>query len=290
MQIRCGFDITYFCPMPTPMLFLLSVHPTRDADLVTPQRITFDPDVPHREYIDQFGNRVTRLLAPAGPLNLSADFVIADSGAADEYAPQAREVPVEELPDDTLIYLLGSRYCDTESLSSLAWSLFGNTPRGWARVQAIVAYAHQRLTFGYEHARNTRTASEGHQEQVGVCRDFAHLAVTLCRCMNIPARYCTGYLGDIGIPAVDAPMDFSAWFEVYLEGRWYTFDARHNYPRIGRIVMARGRDATDVAISTSFGTAYLNKFTVLTDEVVAGGQRPTPVATAARDPVAQVGR
>lgn len=291
MQIRCGFDITYFCPVPTPMLFLLSVHPSREADLVSPQRITLDPGVASRDYVDHFGNRVTRLLAPAGPLNLTADFVIADPGAPDEYAPTAREVPVEELPDDTLIFLLGSRYCDTESLSGLAWSLFGHTPRGWARVQAIVEYANQRLTFGYEHARNTRTASEGHREQVGVCRDFAHLAVTLCRCMNIPARYCTGYLGDIGIPAVDSPMDFSAWFEVYLEGRWFTFDARHNHARIGRIVMARGRDATDVAISTSFGTADLNKFTVLTDEVVTGGQRPAPLyAPGPENPIAQVGR
>ena len=291
MKIRCGFDITYFCPVATPMLFLLSVYPDREHDLLGPQTIRLDPAVPSTEYIDVFGNRVTRLLAPSGPLNLQADFVISDAGEADTYAPDAREVPVEELPHETLVYLLGSRYCDTESLSSLAWSMFGNTPRGWARVQAIVEYAHNRLTFGYQHARNTRTASEGHSEQVGVCRDFAHLAVTLCRCMNIPARYCTGYLGDIGIPPVDAPMDFSAWFEVFLEGRWYTFDARHNAPRIGRIVMARGRDATDVAISTSFGTAYLNKFDVVTDEVVEGAPTSPFAAQAAqavREP--QLGR
>ena len=298
MKIRCGFDITYFCNTPTAMLFLLNVHPSREKDLLSPQTITLDPGVPLRQYTDLFGNRVTRVLAPAGPLNLRADFMIADSGAVDEYAPDAREVPVEDLPDDTLIYLLASRYCDTEALGGLAWSLFGNTPRGWARVQAIVAYAHDRITFGYEHARNTRTASEGHAEQVGVCRDFAHLAVTLCRCMNIPARYCTGYLGDIGIPPVDAPMDFSAWFEVFLDGRWYTFDARHNFPRIGRVVMARGRDATDVAISTSFGTAYLNKFVVVTDEVVENGAQPAAVApplqpyvpSATNAYVSQVGR
>lgn len=293
MKIRCGFDITYFCPVPTPMLFLLSVHPSREKDLLSPQDLHLDPGTLAREYIDVFGNRVTRLLAPAGPLTLKADFVIADSGQADAYEPAAREVPVEELPDDVLIYLLGSRYCDTESLSNLAWAQFGSTPRGWARVQAIVEYAHSRLTFGYQHARNTRTASEGHAEQVGVCRDFAHLAVTLCRCMNIPARYCTGYLGDIGIPPVDAPMDFSAWFEVFLEGRWFTFDARHNLPRIGRVVMARGRDATDVAISTSFGTAYLNKFDVVTDEILEGSTTPTgtvAVPLSADPPRAQVGR
>ena len=298
MKIRCGFDITYFCNIPTPMLFLLNVHPSREKDLLSPQTITLDPQVASRIYTDMFGNRVTRLLAPAGPLNLKADFLLQDSGLADDYAPDAKEVPVEELPDDTLIYLLASRYCDTEALSNLAWAQFGNTPRGWARVQAIVAYAHDRITFGYQHARNTRTASEGHAEQVGVCRDFAHLAVTLCRCMNIPARYCTGYLGDIGIPLVDAPMDYSAWFEVYLDGRWFTFDARHNYPRIGRVVMARGRDATDVAISTSFGTAFLNKFVVITDEVIENGAQPTPVSPtkaeimsgATNYAVAQVGR
>jgi transglutaminase-like putative cysteine protease len=289
MKIRCGFDITYFCPAPTAMLFLLSVHPDREKDLLSPQEIRFDPAVPTRRYVDSFGNRVTRILAPAGPINVSADFLIADSGLPDEYAPSAQEVPVEDLPDETLIYLLASRYCDTEALGNLAWAQFGNTPRGWARVQAIVDYAHKRITFGYQHARNTRTASEGHAEQVGVCRDFAHLAVTLCRCMNIPARYCTGYLGDIGIPPVDAPMDFSAWFEVYLDGRWYTFDARHNYPRIGRVVMARGRDATDVAISTSFGTAYLNKFDVVTDEVRDGDSPPAPAQGFGQPPAAGTG-
>src|SRR6201999_3521191 len=174
---------------------------------------------------------------------------------------------VDELPDDVLIYLLGSRYCDTEKLSNLAWSLFGGVTPGWQRVQAIVDYAHDRISVGYQHARCDRTASEGHEERVGVCRDFAHLAVTLCRCMNIPARYCTGYLGDIGVPRDPAPMDFSAWFEVFLGGRWFTFDARHNHPRIGRIVIAHGRDATDVAISTTFGAAQLSHFSVHTDEV-----------------------
>ncbi len=281
MKIRCGFDISFTCDFPTPILLLLSVHPSREHDLLTPQQIRFEPDLPSRTYTDLFGNRVTRILAPPGETRFSADFLIRDSGLPDDHAPDAREIPVEELPDDTLVFLLASRYCDTEALSDLAWALFGSTPRGWARVQAIVDYAHKRITFGYHHARPTRTASEGHQEQVGVCRDFAHLAVTLCRCMNIPARYCTGYLGDIGIPPVDAPMDFSAWFEVYLDGRWYTFDARHNQPRIGRVVMARGRDATDVAISTAFGSARLGRFDVLTDEVLdAAGETATQASMA----------
>jgi transglutaminase-like putative cysteine protease len=195
------------------------------------------------------------------------DFLIADRGLPDEVAIEARQLEVGDLPDDMLVYLLGSRYCDTQKLSALAWSLFGGVTPGWQRVQAICDYAHDRICFGYEHARSDRTASEGHEERVGVCRDFAHLAVTLCRCMNIPARYCTGYLGDIGVPVDPTPMDFSAWFEAYLDGRWFTFDARHNHPRIGRILMARGRDAADVAISTSFGAAQLAGFAVTTVEI-----------------------
>jgi transglutaminase-like putative cysteine protease len=239
----------------------------------------FSKDVQARDYRDMFGNTCTRILAPPGLLEIKNDFLIADSGLPDDVAPGARQLPINELPDDVLIYLLGSRYCDTQKLSDLAWSMFGAIPTGWERVQAICDYANGRIEFGYHHARNDRTASEGHQEQVGVCRDFAHLAVTLCRCMNIPARYCTGYLGDIGVPVDPAPMDFSAWFEVYLDGRWYTFDARHNHPRIGRIVMARGRDAADVAISTAFGAAPLAKFVVITEEVPS---------TAAQAPVSMV--
>ena len=182
-------------------------------------------------------------------------------------APDAEQHAIERLPPEVLVYLLGSRYCETDRLSDMAWSLFGSGPKGWPLVQTIVDYAHERITFGYQYARSTKTAFEAHQERQGVCRDFAHLAVTLCRCMNVPARYATGYLGDIGVPPVDDPMDFSAWFEVFLGGRWYTFDARHNKPRIGRIVMARGRDATDVAIVTSFGNCVLSGFKVITDEV-----------------------
>lgn len=267
MKIRCGFDISYNCTYPTAMAFCLSIRPEREKDLLSPQIIKVDPSLPSRSYLDGFGNRVTRVFAPVGETRVSADFLLEDSGELDALNWDAPEIDVQDLPDETLVYLLASRYCDTEHLSDLAWSLFGNTPRGWPRVQAIVDYAHSRIRFDYQMARNTRTASEGHFEQVGVCRDFAHLAVTLCRCMNIPARYATGYLGDIGVPLDPNPMDFSAWFEVYLGGRWYTFDARHNKRRIGRIVMAYGRDATDVAISTGFGPSYLRNFTVITEEV-----------------------
>jgi transglutaminase-like putative cysteine protease len=269
MKIRCGYEISYDVRQPSPMMLCLNVHPDRERDLLGPDEVAFDRPVRPSEYQDVFGNRCLRILAEPGPLTITNEFVIRDSGLPDEVAPDAIQHQVEDLPPEVLVYLLGSRYCETDKLSDTAWSLFGHGPRGWPLVQAIVNYAHDRITFGYQYARATKTAFDAHQEREGVCRDYAHLAVTLCRCMNIPARYATGYLGDIGIRPVDDPMDFSAWFEVYLGGRWYTFDARHNTPRIGRVVMARGRDATDVAIVTSFGPCILTGFKVTTDEVVA---------------------
>jgi transglutaminase-like putative cysteine protease len=270
MLIRAGYEISIACNCETPLMALLSLHPSRACDLRTPAIIHSTGPAPLEANIDEFGNVRTRTVAPAGLLKLSTSFVVQDSGLPDEVAPWAEEVPVAQLPDEAVMFLLGSRYCETDRLSALAWSLFGNTPRGWARVQAIVDYVHSRLTFGYQFARATRTAWEGHEERVGVCRDFAHLAIALCRAMNIPARYATGYLGDIGVPAVPAPMDFSAWFEVYLSGRWFTFDARHNTPRVGRILVARGRDAADCAITTTFGQSSLVQFDIVTEEVRAG--------------------
>jgi transglutaminase-like putative cysteine protease len=267
MLIRAGYEIAYDCPAPTPMTLLVSVRPERLADLVTPQNIAADPHLPLEQFSDLYGNIAHRLVAPAGVTRFTADFLIHDGGVPDAIVPDAVQHPVEDLPTETLIYLLGSRYCETQLFDQMAWSTFGPVAAGWARVQAIVDYVHEHISFGYPHARPTRTAAEAHQEGRGVCRDFAHLAITLCRCMNIPARYCTGYLGDIGIPPVDFPMDFSAWFEVWLGGAWRTFDARHNTPRIGRIPMAYGRDAADVAITTSFGAAWLHTFKVVTDEV-----------------------
>jgi transglutaminase-like putative cysteine protease len=267
LKIRAGYDIAFECHQEVPMVLLLSVHPSREKDFLTPHRIELNPGIKPRQGRDPFGNIWTRFLAPAGHLEIRTDFLIRDSGLPDEVAPRARQWEVQALPDDILPFLYGSRYCDTQKLTDLAWSLFGPILGGWERVQAICDYVHDRIRFGYHHARGDRTASEGHEERVGVCRDFAHLAVTLCRCMNIPARYCTGYLGDVGVPKDPAPMDFSAWFEVFLDGRWFTFDARHNIPRIGRIVIARGRDAADVAISTQFGNASLVRFNVVTDEV-----------------------
>src|SRR6218665_975028 len=244
MLIRAGYTIRLESDVPTPMLALLSVHPSRNKDLATTHRIVTAPDVPIYDYVDAYGNICSRVTIPSGGLELACDFTIGDDGQPDRAAPEAIQHAIEDLPNDILMYLLGSRYCETDRRAETAWSLFGDVAPGWQRVQAIVSFVHDHIEFGYHHARATRTAWEGYQEQRGVCRDFAHLAITPWRCMNIPARYWTGYLGDIGVPPVDAPMDFSAWFDVYLGGEWHTFDARHNRPRIGRILMARGRDAT----------------------------------------------
>ena len=266
MRIRTGYEITYDCPADVPMMLMLSVHPSRRDDLETPDWLRTDPVVDVRQYLDGFGNICSRILAPKGRIVLSADFVVRDTGLVDPYEPGAQQVPVADLPDDVLLFLLGSRYCETDRLSDQAWSLFGGSPTGWGRVQAICDYVHEHIRFDYQKARPTMGAADVHAEREGVCRDYAHLAVTFCRCMNIPARYCTGYIGDIGVPIVD-PMDFCAWFEVFLDGRWHTFDARNNIPRIGRTLIARGRDATDVAIANTFGTAYLADFKVTAKEI-----------------------
>lgn len=268
MQIRVGYDMTYECPQPTPMILALSIHFTRASDIVIPDHVKTSPAVPVTAYRDGFGNWCSRIVAPAGRTRIFAEGLLRDSGAADVVASWAPQIAPQDLPEETLVFLLGSRYCDTDRLSALAWQLFGGAPTGWGRVQAICDFVHRHVTFGYEHARSTRTASETYQERIGVCRDFAHLAVAFCRCMNIPARYCTGYLGDIGIPPPYGVMDFAAWFEAYLGGQWYTFDPRNNVPRIGRVLIGRGRDAADVPISSTFGPNTLVSFSVKTDEVI----------------------
>jgi transglutaminase-like putative cysteine protease len=250
------------------MILTLNVHFSRVSDLVIPDYLLTDPSLRIQAYRDLFGNWCTRVVAPTGRTRFFTDARINDSGKPDVVAAGAGQTRVEVLPEETLVFLLGSRYCETDRLSPIAWPLFAHAPLGWGRVQAICDFVHNHVTFGYAHARPTKTAWEVYQERTGVCRDFAHLAIAFCRCMNIPARYCTGYLGDVGIQPVDAPMDFSGWFEAYLDGSWYTFDARHNVPRIGRVLIARGRDAADVAISTAFGPNVLSSFKVWTDEVV----------------------
>lgn len=266
MLIRLGYEIAIECDAATPIIALLDIHPDRHADIKRQTRFLTSPSVPTTTYRDCHGNICRRFTAPAGGFRILFDGVVEDSGEADEINTLAREMPVAELPDEVLVYLLGSRYCETDHLSNLAWELFGHLPPGWARAQAIVDYVHSRLSFGYGYARATRTAAQAHEERVGVCRDFAHLAIALCRAMNIPARYVNGYLGDIGVPADPAPMDFSAWMEVFLDGKWYAFDPRHNRPRIGRVVIARGRDATDVPLLHSFGPHRLTLFKVWTYE------------------------
>jgi transglutaminase-like putative cysteine protease len=267
MLIRAGYEIIFDAETPATMLALLSVHPSRNKDLRTPQRILGAPDVPIYDYTDSFGNICSRLTIPTGGATLSADFVIEDDGEPDRRAPDGPQMAVEQYPDDVVQFLLGSRYCETDRLMQVAWSNFGHLLSARDKVEAIVQFVHNHIRFGYEHARSDKTAWNGYQEQQGVCRDFAHLAITLCRCLNIPARYCTGYLGDIRVPPLDAPMDFSAWFEVFVAGDWYTYDARHAVPRVGRILMARGRDATDTALTTAFGPAVLTSFFVRAEEV-----------------------
>jgi transglutaminase-like putative cysteine protease len=273
MLIRLGYDLQFYLPGPLSYVAQLHVHPSRVADLREPDvlRVTSgDIEVPTRVYNDGYGNICTRFLAPAGNLRMHNLTLVEDSGLPDPVAYDAREVPLEELPDDVLVFLLNSRYCEVDLLSPVALDLFGHLPKGGSRVHAVVEWVNRKVTFGYQYARSTKTALDVYTERVGVCRDFQHLAVTLCRALNIPARYVAGYLGDIGVPYT-TPMDFSAWFEAYLDGKWWTFDARHNHPRVGRVLMATGRDAADVAFLTSFGMATMTKFEVTADEVPAQG-------------------
>jgi transglutaminase-like putative cysteine protease len=267
MLIKIGFDIVFDIPAPTPFMTLLNVHPSRAHDLLHDDRLKIEPGVYVEGYTDSFNNRCNRFVAPAGKLRLSYENIVRDSGVADEVVADAVQVPVERLPAEVMPFLLASRYCEVDRMTPIAWDLFGKTKSGWERAQAVCDYVHSHVQFGYPHARPTKTAYECFEERKGVCRDFMHLAITLLRCLNIPARYATGYLGDIGVPIDPNPMDFSAWYEVYLSGRWFAFDARHNMPRIGRILMARGRDAVDAALTTTFGPTKLEKFSVVTDEV-----------------------
>lgn len=240
---------------------------SRFGDLEQPDHLITAPAVAINSYRDSFGNWCNRLVAPPGPFTISTDTIIRDNGYPDPENPAAWQHAVQDLPSDTLQYLLGSRYCETDCLSEEAWHLFSQTPLGWERVQAICSFVHTHITYGAEHARSTRTAVEAYNEQRGVCRDYAHLAIAFCRCMNIPARYCTGYLSDIGQPPPYAPMDFAAWMEVYLSGQWWTFDPRNNTPHIGRVLVAQGRDAADVPLIHSFGPNELTEFEVRADEI-----------------------
>jgi len=267
MRIRLGYDIQFESPVSVPVVAMLNVHPSRVGDLLEPDLLGIEPDVRQEQYTDVFGNLCCRFTAPPGPIRLFNSTLIEDSGNADPHDFSAREIPVSDLPPETLQFLMSSRYCEVDLLSNIAAQMFGGIQPGWQRVQAICDWVHANVTFGYQFASPTKTALDVYRDRTGVCRDFQHLAITFCRSLNIPARYASGYLGDICVPATDDPMDFAAWFEAYLEGRWWVFDARNNVPRVGRVLMARGRDATDAAITTSFGDARLVHFEITADEV-----------------------
>ncbi len=267
MRLRIGYSLTYEFEQPTPMVTMLSVHYSRVSDLLGPDLMMTEPSTSYASYRDSFGNWCDRLVAPAGQFTMRADTMINVSGLPDEVAPMAVQHAVEDLPEETLLFLLPSRYCESDKLLETAWQLFGQTPPTWERVQRISEWVHQHVSFGYQWARPSKTAWETFHEQQGVCRDFAHLGVALSRAMNIPARYCTGYLGDIGVPVSPDPMDFSGWFEVFMGGRWLTVDPRNLVPRIGRVLIGHGRDAADVAITTTFGPNVLKDFQVWTHEV-----------------------
>jgi transglutaminase-like putative cysteine protease len=279
MHIRLAYDIQFDLPFDVPMVALLHVHPSQAQDLLEPDELQTEPALEVTTYFDTFGNRCARFVAPRGHLRLSSTSLIHVSGDTDPVKWDAREVPVAELPNELLRFLLSSRYCEVDLFTNIAFQLFGHVAPGWGRVQAICDWVHNHITFDYLQARPTKTAMNVYNEPVGVCRDFQHLAITFCRALNIPARYATGYLGDIGVP-LRLPMDFSAWFEVWLDGRWWAFDARNNMPRIGRVLMATGRDAADVALTTSFGQADLRYFFVVTEVEI-----PTPIEVSTIDPI-----
>jgi transglutaminase-like putative cysteine protease len=267
MQFRAGYELIYSFPQPTPIILVVNIHSSRAADIVVPDILVAEPPIPITSYHDDFGNFCHRVLAPPGRLRLTADGIVNDNGLPDEIIYNAGQDSVEDLPQETLVFLLGSRYCETDLLSETAWQLFSNTAPGYSRVQAICDYVHNHIYFNYQNARATRSAAQAYNEGTGVCRDYAHLAIAFCRCMNIPARYCTGYLSDAGTQPPYGVGDFAAWFEAWIGGRWQLFDPRNNTPRIGRILMARGRDASDVAIATTFGPNRLESFTVWTEEL-----------------------
>lgn len=269
MLIRFGFEIDIDCAIPVPMLLALSAHQDLEGRLIGQDYVRLPEECPQSTYLDRFGNRITRIVAPGGPIKLWSDCVIDFEGGSDAQMPFARQLPIQELPHDVLPHLMASRYCDSDNLADQAWALFADNPEGWPRVEAITHFVNQHVTFGYQFGRANKTASQVFLEKTGVCRDFAHLAISLCRAMNIPARYASGYLGDVGVP-YSGPGDFCAWFEVYLDGHWYTFDARYNIPRAGRILMVRGSDAADVAMITSFGDYELKYFKVWTNELDRG--------------------
>jgi transglutaminase-like putative cysteine protease len=279
MNIRVGYELVFSSAQAVPMILMVHAQPGPSQRFVKPDCLIIDPPVPYTLYADAFDNTCTRLECPAGTIRLTADAIVEDSGIPEPQCVDAAEHAVRDLPESTLMYLLASRYCETDLLMQDAWRLFGHLAPGWPRVQAVCDFVNEYVAFGYQFARSTKTALDTFRERQGVCRDFAHLAISFCRCLNIPARYCTGYLGDIGVPVVDAPMDFAGSMEVYLGGAWHAFDPRNNARRIGRLIIARGRDAADVAITTTFGPTWLQSFKVWTDQIVSINQCDQQIGT-----------
>jgi transglutaminase-like putative cysteine protease len=297
MLIRSEYDIQFHLPAPLTVVAMLRLHPSLDSLMCQTESLTIEHidleskrELEYHEYVDGFGNYCQRFIAPQGALRLVGGSIAQIEPRPDQICMEAVQHPVGELPDEVLQFLLSSRYCEVDKMSQIAGDMFGSTPEGWLRAVMIRDWVHNHVQFNYQMARPTKTALDVFTERVGVCRDYQHLAITLTRAMNIPARYATGYLGDIRLPYSGAG-DFSAWYEVYLGGRWWTMDARHNTPRIGRMLMATGRDATDVAITTSFGSAVLTHFYGESYEVDESGEKvPLPPSSivATNEPLSSV--
>ncbi len=266
MRLRIGFDFTIVSEIATPTAAIVRPRDS-DAHALIDERLTIEPALDLHRYQDSFGNLVWRWLAPAGTMTMRYDAIADRDRLPDEVLADLPGTPVSELPDEAIVYTLPSRYCPSDMVIGDAWNLFGATPDGWARVQAICDWAHANIAYGYGNSISTTSGYDAYLNRAGVCRDFAHIGVMFCRALNIPARYVYGYLPDIDVPYNPTPMDFHAWFEAYVGGAWRTFDARHNQPRVGRVVIARGRDAVDTAIMTSYGNSRLTGFTVWADEV-----------------------
>jgi transglutaminase-like putative cysteine protease len=269
MRLKLGTELSYTFDVPTPMIVMLNVHPDDAQSLEYPDTLATNPIVNVTQYRDGFGNLCCRLIAPPGPFTLTTQTVIWDDGLPDPVDRSAVQHAVEDLPDEVLSFLLPSRYCESDKLADEAWRLFGNMAPGWDRVQAICDHVNRSIKFDYQQASPFRSAADVHAGGIGVCRDFAHLAIAFCRALNIPTRYCFGYISDVGEPPPYPAMDLAAWMEVYLGGRWHTFDPRNNKRRIGRVLIARGRDAADVPLTHTFGRNVLTGFRVTTEELQA---------------------
>jgi transglutaminase-like putative cysteine protease len=265
MRVKVGADFTVTSPRETPAVFMIRPE-TRGAHMTLAERWDSDPGVPYHEYPDIYGNVCRRMTLPAGSFSLRYVALVEADGDLDPYDPSAIEHPIAELPDEALVYTLPSRYCLSDMLFPQAMDRFGGLAPGWNRVQAICDFVHDHVTFGYGTSTPSTTALDVYESGNGVCRDYAHLAISFCRALNIPARYSFGYMPDIDVPPPYAPMDFCAWFEVYLSGRWWIFDARNNVRRRARVTIARGRDALDVAMLTTYGATTLDEMVVYADQ------------------------